>query len=65
MSAVAACVAEIFSLQFDTAKVRLQLQKIEPGCPPKYTSVLQTIARMSMEEGPRALFYGLVPGLYR
>ena len=40
MSGLAGCIAEAMTLSLDTAKVRLQLQKIEPGKLPKYTSVL-------------------------
>jgi len=65
MSSAAGIVAETFTVNLDTAKVRLQLQKIEPGKLPKYTSVFQTVRVMVAEEGPRALFYGLAPGMAR
>jgi len=57
--------AETCTVSLDTAKVRLQLQKVLPTEKPKYCSVFQAVPRMAMEEGPRALFYGLVPGIHR
>lgn len=33
--------------------------------PPKYTSVFQVIWRMAIDEGPKALFNGVVPGMAR
>ena len=65
MSSTAGMIAETFTVCMDTAKVRLQLQKVEPGQPPKYHNVFQTVYRMAADEGPRALFYGLPPGLTR
>ena len=65
MSSCAGMIAENFTVCLDAAKVRLMLQQKVPGQPPKYTSVMQTVAKMTAEEGPRALFYGLGPGLQR
>ena len=67
MSALAGCMGEICSISLDTAKVRLQLQKSMPGKTGgvKYTSAFQAIPRMALDEGPRALFNGLTPGLCR
>jgi hypothetical protein len=36
----AGMVAEAISIPTDTAKVRLQVQKIEPGVAPRYTGLL-------------------------
>lgn len=63
MSSGAGMIAENFTVCLDAAKVRLMCQKTVPGVAPKYTSVMQTVYRMAAEEGPRALFYGLGPGL--
>ena len=57
--------AEFCTVSIDTAKVRLQQQKTIPGKPPKYRSVLHTVGIMAIEEGPRALFYGVMPGMLR
>ena len=65
MSSAAGMVAENFTVWSDAAKVRLMTQKTIPGQAPKYTSVFQTIKVMSAEEGARAFFYGLGPGLQR
>jgi len=63
MSSAAGMIAEHFTVCLDAAKVRLQLQTTKPGALPKYTSVLQCVSKMCAEEGPRALFYGLGPGV--
>ena len=63
MSSISGMIAENFTVCLDAAKVRLMVQKVEPGVAPKYTSVLQCVYRMAADEGPRALFYGLGPGL--
>lgn len=58
-----AMVAETITIPADTAKVRLQVQKVVPGEEPRYKGMLQTTKKIAGEEGPRALFNGLVPGL--
>lgn len=66
MSSAAGMIAEHFTVCLDAAKVRLQLQAKSPmGAAPKYTSVMQCVTKMVAEEGPRALFYGLGPGVQR
>lgn len=60
-SAVAACTAEILTLPLDTAKVRLQLQSSGS----KYKGLVGTVFTVAREEGPRALWKGLEPGLHR
>ena len=65
MSATSGMLAECFTVNLDAAKVRIMIQKIEPGQQPKYTNVFQTVRLMVAEEGPKALFYGLSPGLQR
>ena len=55
--------AETATIPLDTAKVRLQIQsKIGEQ---KYKSMLQTAKTIAIEEGPRALYQGLLPGLQR
>lgn len=61
----AACIAEITTLPFDTGKVRLQVlgEQLKKGAArPGMFQILGTIAK---EEGPRALWKGLSPGLQR
>ena len=60
-----AMVAESLTIPMDTAKVRLQIQKTEAGQKPKYSGLINTVKMIRAEEGPRALFNGLVPGLQR
>lgn len=68
-SAFAACFAEFCTLPLDTAKVRLQLQKIgnvgEGSSVSKYRGLLGTIFTIIKEEGLLALWKGIVPGLHR
>ena len=65
MSSFAGVTAELFTVQFDTAKTRLQMQRTLPNQIPKYRSVIQTIYRMVSEEGARALYYGFPAGVKR
>jgi solute carrier family 25 (mitochondrial uncoupling protein), member 8/9 len=53
------------TIPMDTAKVRLQIQKVEPGQAPKYNGMLGTMKTITAEEGPMGLFSGLSPGLQR
>jgi hypothetical protein len=65
-SAFATCTAEIATLPIDTAKVRLQIQRAPTGgAPLKYKGMIGTIGTIAKEEGARALWAGLVPGLHR
>lgn len=59
-----ACIAEIFTIQFDTAKVRLQVQSMQDG-PMKYKGVFSTLRTMAKEEGLKGLYRGLTPALHR
>ncbi|KAK9822131.1 hypothetical protein WJX74_009601 [Apatococcus lobatus] len=63
-SAIAACTAEVATLPLDTAKVRLQIQAKSDGVP-KYRGLLGTCATVAKEEGARALWSGIEPGLHR
>ena len=65
MSATSGMIAECFTVNLDAGKVRMMIQKTVPGQAPKYTSIFQTVRLMVAEEGPKALFYGLSPGLQR
>lgn len=64
-ASTAACVAEIATIPIDTAKVRLQIQSKSAGADfkPKYSGFLGTMKTISQEEGFRALYNGLTPGL--
>lgn len=63
-SAIAASTAEVLTLPLDTAKVRLQLQT-KGAVAPKYKGLIGTTLTVAREEGARALWSGLEPGLHR
>ena len=65
MASAAGMIGETATIPIDTAKVRLQIQKVEPGVTPKYNGMLGTMKVIAAEEGPRNLFSGLSPGLQR
>jgi len=69
---LAACVADLVSFPLDTAKVRLQIQGEgalattgSSKAAPVYRGLVGTLCAISRQEGPRALYNGLVPGLQR
>lgn len=69
---IAACIGDLISFPLDTAKVRLQIQGETPGSAvlaagkgPQYRGLIGTLCAISKQEGPRALYNGLVPGLQR
>lgn len=76
-SAIAACSAEVLTLPLDTAKVRLQIQPTSTSVKttssatttaaanPKYRGLVSTVRVIAAEEGPTALWKGLVPSLHR
>jgi len=61
---VAACIADLVTFPLDTTKVRLQVQG-ELGSGQKSKGVLGTLGSIVRNEGPRALYSGIVPGLQR
>lgn len=63
----AGSIAEIATIPLDTAKVRLQIQgsQINVGETPKYKGLIDTCVKVAAEEGPLALWKGLVAGLQR
>ena len=63
MASAAAMMAEVMTIPLDTAKVRLQIQHVAPGQEPKYKGMFQTMGKVTAEEGPFALWSGIVPGL--
>ena len=65
MASAAGMWGEMCTIPIDTAKVRLQIQKVEPGQTPKYNGLLGTIKVIAAEEGVTALWNGLAPGLQR
>ena len=65
MASVAGSMGEICTIPLDTAKVRLQIQKTPPGEIPRYKGFFGTMGKVASEEGPTALWNGLVPGLQR
>jgi len=65
-AATAGCIAETSTLPLDTVKVRLQLQGQNLGeVKVQYTGMANCLSRITVEEGPTALFKGLAPGLAR
>jgi len=64
-SAAAALVAETSTLPTDVAKTRLQVQSTTAGSGPRYTGFVDCLRRTAAEEGPLALWKGLVPALIR
>ena len=65
MASSAAMIAETATIPLDTAKVRMQIQKVVPGEVPRYNGLLGTTKTIAAEEGPLALWNGLTPGLQR
>ena len=65
MASAAGMIGEATTIPLDTAKVRLQVQKVEPGVVPRYNGMFGTMKTIAAEEGPRALWSGLSPGLQR
>jgi len=65
MASAAAMAAEVMTIPLDTAKVRLQIQTVAAGQEPKYKGIFQTMGKVTAEEGPFALWSGLMPGLQR
>ncbi|CAG9329448.1 unnamed protein product [Blepharisma stoltei] len=57
-------IAELFTLPFDTVKVRLMVQK-QAGGPAKYSGMLNCATVMAKEEGVSSLWKGLTPGIQR
>ena len=65
MASAAGMWGEFCTIPIDTAKVRLQIQKVEPGQEPKYKGMFGTMKVMAAEEGFTSLWSGLSPGLQR
>lgn len=65
MASAAAMTGEVTTIPIDTAKVRLQLQQTAEGEVPRYKGIFGTMGKVAAEEGPFALWSGLVPGLQR
>merc|ERR1719361_3150433 len=68
----AACVADLITFPLDTAKVRLQVQGESVNAvnsavrrQPNYSGVIGTVRGIVANEGPKALYNGIVPGLQR
>ncbi|XP_064629816.1 dicarboxylate carrier SLC25A8-like [Lineus longissimus] len=75
----AACIADVFTYPLDLAKVRLQIQgeaapaskdaigntKAALKSQLRYRGMFHTLSTIAKEEGPRALYNGLIPGLQR
>jgi len=65
MASTAGMTAEAATIPIDTAKVRLQIQTVKAGEVPRYSGFIGTMVKVAAEEGPLALWNGLVPGLQR
>jgi len=62
----AACWAEVVTIPLDTCKVRLQIQgELSSSGTKKYQNMFHAFGVIMSEEGPTALWKGLVPGLLR
>jgi len=59
----AACVADLITFPLDTAKVRLQVEVVAQG--QKNSNVFGMVKGIIANEGPKALYNGIVPGLQR
>jgi len=55
--------AEFVTIPADTAKVRMQIQKVAEGEAPRYKSMYQSAKLIGAEEGVTALWGGIIPGL--
>lgn len=66
---VSASMAELVTIPFDTAKVRLQMQgenvSTKKGMKLKYRGMIHTIITVAKEEGPKNLYRGLTAGVHR
>jgi len=54
-----------FNAPFDVVKSRIQGQAVMEGSAPKYTSIVGTLASITKEEGPAALYKGFTPKALR
>lgn len=61
----AACIADVITFPLDTVKVRLQVQGEAGAQAVMYNGVFKTVLGVARDEGPKALYNGIVPGLQR
>merc|ERR1719219_3366299 len=61
----AACIADCLTFPLDTVKVRLQVQGESGSATVKTNGVIRTVLGIARQEGPKALYNGIVPGLQR
>jgi len=61
----AACIADLITFPLDTVKVRLQVQGEAGVQAVMYNGVMRTVLGIARDEGPKALYNGIVPGLQR
>jgi len=61
----AACIADIMTFPLDTVKVRLQVQGEAGSKAVMYNGVFRTVFGIARDEGPKALYNGIIPGLQR
>ena len=62
MAQAAGILTETATLPFDTTKVRMQLQTTGSATS-RYNGVFGTVKTIAIDEGPRALWNGLTPGI--
>jgi solute carrier family 25 uncoupling protein 8/9 len=61
----AACIADLITFPLDTVKVRLQVQGEAGSKAVMYNGVFKTVLGIARDEGPKALYNGIIPGLQR
>lgn len=61
----AACIADLWTFPLDTVKVRLQVQGEAGSAAVMYNGVFRTVLGIFRDEGPKALYNGIIPGLQR
>lgn len=58
---IAGAISSGITTPLDVAKTRIMLEEVEPGQAKKYNGTIGTLSTIAKEEGPLALFRGIVP----
>lgn len=62
---IGGCLGTVLNIPFDVVKTRIQNSARVPGVVPKYNWTFPSVALIAREEGPKALFKGLLPKILR